>query len=247
MNKKGGYAILNLTSSTIYADAEKLLTLDKPVLVYVGNTTPFFVSGLTIDADDNIIVGGLFSISDANVVTPIVQPEYQLKLTRGSNIQISDENVISATDTIYTLPTASADTLGGVKIGSGLTITDGVLSASVETPHLYRHEITFTGQNLNDDDIRIFIVAYTNNNTILNTNALLSLHLGGQNFIPTITYDNPIIYNNQHTDIYLIAINTNNTIGAMFGANDYPDSDVYLEDLFENETYTINDRVIQIL
>ncbi|MGN0594818.1 MAG: hypothetical protein ACI4I6_06630 [Hominimerdicola sp.] len=30
----------------------------------------------------------------------------------------------------YTLPTASADTLGGVKIGEGLSITDGVLSAS---------------------------------------------------------------------------------------------------------------------
>jgi len=29
----------------------------------------------------------------------------------------------------YTLPTASADTLGGVKVGSRLTITDGVLSA----------------------------------------------------------------------------------------------------------------------
>lgn len=28
----------------------------------------------------------------------------------------------------YTLPTASADTLGGVKIGSGITITDGVIS-----------------------------------------------------------------------------------------------------------------------
>lgn len=30
----------------------------------------------------------------------------------------------------YTLPTASADTLGGVKIGSGITITDGVISTS---------------------------------------------------------------------------------------------------------------------
>ena len=28
----------------------------------------------------------------------------------------------------YTLPTASADTLGGVKVGAGLTITNGVLS-----------------------------------------------------------------------------------------------------------------------
>lgn len=30
----------------------------------------------------------------------------------------------------YVLPTASADTLGGVKIGAGLTITEGVLSVS---------------------------------------------------------------------------------------------------------------------
>ena len=34
----------------------------------------------------------------------------------------------------YTLPVATADTLGGVKIGSGLTITDGVLSADGVTP-----------------------------------------------------------------------------------------------------------------
>ena len=38
----------------------------------------------------------------------------------------------------YTLPTASADTLGGVKIGSGLTITDGVLSADSVTPAAYQ-------------------------------------------------------------------------------------------------------------
>lgn len=36
--------------------------------------------------------------------------------------------------TPYTLPTASASTLGGVKVGSGLTITDGVLSADGITP-----------------------------------------------------------------------------------------------------------------
>lgn len=30
----------------------------------------------------------------------------------------------------YTLPTASAETLGGVKVGSGLSINDGVLSAN---------------------------------------------------------------------------------------------------------------------
>ena len=34
----------------------------------------------------------------------------------------------------YTLPVASAETLGGVKIGSGLSIADGVLSADGITP-----------------------------------------------------------------------------------------------------------------
>ena len=34
----------------------------------------------------------------------------------------------------YTLPVASASTLGGVKVGSGLTITDGVLSADGIAP-----------------------------------------------------------------------------------------------------------------
>ena len=34
----------------------------------------------------------------------------------------------------YTLPMASASTLGGVKVGSGLTITEGVLSADGVTP-----------------------------------------------------------------------------------------------------------------
>ena len=36
------------------------------------------------------------------------------------------------------MPTASADTLGGVKVGSGLTITDGVLSADGITPAAYQ-------------------------------------------------------------------------------------------------------------
>lgn len=46
--------------------------------------------------------------------------------TAGDNITISDDNVISAT-----IPTASSSDLGGVKVGSGLTInSEGVLSAT---------------------------------------------------------------------------------------------------------------------
>ena len=42
------------------------------------------------------------------------------------NAIISDADVGEA----YTLPTASADTLGGVKVGANLSIADGVLSAT---------------------------------------------------------------------------------------------------------------------
>lgn len=48
----------------------------------------------------------------------------------GTNVSI-DNGVISATDTVYTLPTASTSELGGVKVdGSTITINDGVISSS---------------------------------------------------------------------------------------------------------------------
>ena len=40
---------------------------------------------------------------------------------------------VAQTGSSYTLPTATADTLGGVKIGSRLSISDGVLSADVQS------------------------------------------------------------------------------------------------------------------
>lgn len=66
-------------------------------------------------------------LSDLNdKIDNIDVPEY----SAGANIQINN-GVISATDTIYTLPTASNNTLGGVKVGTGLTIdNNGVLSTS---------------------------------------------------------------------------------------------------------------------
>ena len=49
--------------------------------------------------------------------------------TAGSNITISG-NVISATDTKYTLPTATSSVLGGVKVGSNITLSSGTISLS---------------------------------------------------------------------------------------------------------------------
>lgn len=47
------------------------------------------------------------------------------------------------TDTKYTLPTASASTLGGVKVGSGLSISNGVLSTSGGDVKIYETTINF--------------------------------------------------------------------------------------------------------
>ena len=50
--------------------------------------------------------------------------------------QVKPDGTLNVTEpTPYTLPTASADTLGGVKVGTGLSITDGVLSATEPTPY----------------------------------------------------------------------------------------------------------------
>lgn len=49
----------------------------------------------------------------------------------------------------YTLPTATADTLGGIKVGSRLTITDGVLSADVQTTDISGKQDTLvSGTNI---------------------------------------------------------------------------------------------------
>ena len=56
----------------------------------------------------------------------------QDKLTAGDNITISNTNVISAEDTIYELPIATTDTLGGIKPdGTSITVDEnGIASAS---------------------------------------------------------------------------------------------------------------------
>lgn len=85
------------------------------------------------------------------------------------------------TDTKYTLPTASASTLGGVKVGSGLNISNGVLSTSGGDVKI--HETT-----INFEDI------ITNNRTEMTSsekNEVLNisnkLHQGYVIVVPTTT------------------------------------------------------------
>ena len=59
----------------------------------------------------------------------------------------------------YTLPTASADTLGGIKVGSGLTITDGVLSADGVTPAAYQADSTASSYTQLKEDFNALLAA----------------------------------------------------------------------------------------
>ena len=59
----------------------------------------------------------------------------------------------------YTLPTASADTLGGIKVGSGLSITDGVLSADGVTPAAYQADSTASSYTQLKEDFNALLAA----------------------------------------------------------------------------------------
>lgn len=69
-------------------------------------------------------------------------------LVIGGKLQVEEGAVVSGLPTgggEYTLPAATADTLGGVKIGTGLSITEeGVLSADGITPAQTQEDCTAT-------------------------------------------------------------------------------------------------------
>lgn len=68
--------------------------------------------------------------------------------TYAVQVNSSEQAVVNVpwTDTKYTLPTASASTLGGVKVGSGLSISNGVLSTSGGDVKI--HETTINFENI---------------------------------------------------------------------------------------------------
>jgi hypothetical protein len=65
--------------------------------------------------------------------------------TYAVQVNSSEQAVVNVpwTDTKYTLPTASASTLGGIKVGSGLSISNGVLSTSGGDVKIHETTINF--------------------------------------------------------------------------------------------------------
>ena len=76
--KKGGYTILDLESSTIYADSVKALDSNKPVVVYDGTNKPYYADSVTTSGTNVVITKGgkTITIANDNTITNVgdIQP-----------------------------------------------------------------------------------------------------------------------------------------------------------------------------
>lgn len=113
-------------NSGVTAGTYNNVTVNAQGHVTNGSNVPYLTS---FTETDPTVPTWVKSITQANINTWNAK---QNVLVAGANIQINPiTNVISATDTIYTLPIASATVLGGIRVGSGLSInSSGVLSNS---------------------------------------------------------------------------------------------------------------------
>lgn len=80
---------------------------------------------------NNVTLSGNIALSQLSIASTSDLETKQDKLTAGTNITIVDNVISATTGQEYTLPIASSDTLGGIKIGTGLSIDDdGVVTVT---------------------------------------------------------------------------------------------------------------------
>ena len=104
-----------------------------------NTNTIYSLPDATTSVKGGVIVGSGLSVSSGTVSH--ADSSSQESITANGRTYITGvtldtyghvTGLTTGTETVneYTLPTASADTLGGVKIGDGITITNGVISAT---------------------------------------------------------------------------------------------------------------------
>jgi len=111
-------SIHGTTEETTPATNMEVLVYDPSVPANRRMTRANFLDGISA-------VGAFTDLTDTPASYEGCDETYYVRVNAASNA-LEFATVPSS----YTLPTASADTLGGVKIGSGITITDGVISAA---------------------------------------------------------------------------------------------------------------------
>ena len=69
-NLNGGYVMLDLSSSTIYEDAELLLKTKKPILVYPLEGIPYYATSLSYtEGATYILLDNTIHINNDNTIT----------------------------------------------------------------------------------------------------------------------------------------------------------------------------------
>lgn len=95
------------------------------------------INSLPISEENQIDASHIKNLPKANMIRGGVMGIKEV--VAGTNVTVDNSNagypVVSASGGEYTLPTATDTVLGGIKVGSGLTITDGVLAASGGTTY----------------------------------------------------------------------------------------------------------------
>ena len=153
---EGDYISIHGTfEETTPATNMELLVYDPSVPANRRMTRANFLDGISA-------VGAFTDLTDTPASYEGYDETYYVRVNAASNA-LEFATVPSS----YTLPTASADTLGGVKIGSGITITDGVISAA-SGGGLTWTEVTGTTQSASADN------GYITNNESLVTVTLPS-------------------------------------------------------------------------
>lgn len=86
------------------------------------------------------------AVGEMGIRLPGIQGKsaYEIAVKNGF-IGTEAEWLLSLASGGYTLPTAAADTLGGVKVGENLKITDGVLSVDTEALQTYVDSVILGG------------------------------------------------------------------------------------------------------
>ena len=153
--KKILLALLLIPTLAGAAQQEITVVPDNPVIPSIGSLKDAINLRLA-DIDDNF--DEIYPILSAgpvyvNTTAPASTKVVWIDTDQDNAIKVRIGEVWTVVGTAgegsYTLPTASADTLGGVKVGDRLSITDGVLSADVQTTDISgKQDVLVSGTNI---------------------------------------------------------------------------------------------------
>lgn len=190
---------ITLSNGVTINDYSAGYTLDTNVIKCVADNSSEIVIAPSVSNGNSKLP---LAVVDNGVVFPIVLEPYTewRLLTTQSTVIIPPTfiQVDTQPSNSYTLPIAAANTLGGVKVGSGLSIdANGVLSASgggSSTPHIYRCVVITTAPNY---VTALSYSAFVFNNLLFINGLFNILDTPSGNFLR-------VVYDDEESDIFTI-------------------------------------------